>query len=172
MDSSSPLKFSGRSDIPPSMTKLEIPQSFKDMPRWWDAEDAEQEWLDTLPEALNIACQRWNLHPDGAPLHGSNAIVLPVIQSESQYVPRMTPPGDVFEKELAALRFWDGRATVKLIDAEPSMGAMILERLDISRTLADVPLKEAVPITAQLMRRLALPIENDKDPLYRQCHFK
>ena len=47
---------------------------------------------------------------------------------------------------------------MQLIDVDSKSRAMLLERLDVSKTLSDVPLHEAVPIAARLMRRLAVPL--------------
>ena len=150
------------SNVPTSIpTIIEIPESFRRKPRWWRS---DQGWLDRLAEAINLQCQRWNLQPDGSLLHGSNAVVLPVLHAGLPYVLRMTPPGDAFDKEEIALRFWDGRGTVKLIDVDLTAGAMLLERLETSTTLADLPLEEAVPVIARLMRKLALPLQSDDIP--------
>ena len=128
------------------------------MPRWWH-EGAE--WLATLPEAVHSICQRWNLTLDGPTMHGSNAIVIPVRRGDEALVLRMTLPDDRTADEIRALRFWDGRGTVRLVEADARIGASLLERLDGARSLAERPLDEAIPIIARLMRRLAVPAPPD-----------
>lgn len=71
---------------------------------------------------------------------------------------RLTPPHDAFQLEIDALEFWAGRGTVRLIKHNAEAGAMLLERLDTTQTLASLPLAEAVPLIARLMRRQAIPI--------------
>jgi streptomycin 6-kinase len=56
-----------------------------------------------------------------------------------------------------ALRIWDGRGAVKLLDYAPSLGAMLLERLDPASSLERVEIGEAIVIAGRLLRRLAIP---------------
>lgn len=126
-----------------------VPRSFRDMPRWW--RDGAR-WLDALPGLIRAQCSRWRLTVCGDPAHGSNAIVVPVTRADGEFVLRLTPPGPEVAEQVAALRFWDGRGTVRLIDA----GAMLLERL-AAVSLCDVPLWEAMHVLGRTMRRLAIP---------------
>ena len=128
------------------------------MPRWWHE---GQEWLANLPTAAETMCREWGLTLDGGVMHGSNAIVVPVRRNGEMLALRMAPPDDRTAAEIAALRFWDGRGTVRLIDADASIGASLLERLDADHSLASLPLTEAVPVIARLMRRLAVPAPPD-----------
>lgn len=73
----------------------------------------------------------------------------------------MSPPGDDVGTETRALRFWDGHGTVQLVDTDLHRSAKLLERLDGSRSLLQVPLEEAVPVLAEIMLRLALPAPDD-----------
>ena len=139
---------------------IQIPQSFKDMPRWRNASQQDQLWLEGLPRTISVQCRYWALQLDGPVLHGSNAVVLPVSQAGLAFVLRLTPPGNAFAGEAIALGFWNGRGTVQLADADVEAGAMLLERLDISTSLADIPLFQAAPIAAQLMRRLAVSVSD------------
>lgn len=131
-----------------------IPQSFRDMPRWW--RDGP-EWLDALPELVEEQCRRWGVTVDGAAMHGSNALVVPVVRAGGGFVLRLTPPGPDVVAQIGALRFWDGRGTVRLIDADADRGVMLLERLSPGTSLRDVPVVEAMPVLGALMRRLAVP---------------
>ena len=70
---------------------------------------------------------------------------------------KLTPADDRFRAELAALEFWAGRGTVLVLDADVDKGVLLLERLDAERSAAALPLAEAVPIMAGMMRRLAVP---------------
>ncbi len=90
--------------------------------------------------------------------HGSNAIAVPVRRGDEPLVLRMTAPQPWpgFDREVAALAFWAGRGTVRLLDADAVDAAMLLERLAMDGTLADVPIDEAVPVIGRLMRRLAV----------------
>lgn len=133
---------------------MEVPQSFRDMPRWWHGGAG---WLDRLPALVADWCARWRLTVTGAPVHGSNALVVPVARGEDLFVLRLTPPGPGVAGQVAALRFWDGRGTVRLVQADVDAGVMLLERLDIEGSLARAPSLEAVEVLGRMMRRLAVP---------------
>jgi len=136
------------------MTVIMIPSTFLAMPRWWHE---GQNWLTQLPELVESQCRAWRLEIAGEPWHGSNALVVPVRRGAEALALRLTPPGDNVASEVAALRFWNGRGTVRLLDADVAAGATLLERLDGGRSLNDLPLTTAVPVIARMMRRLAVP---------------
>ena len=136
---------------------ITVPESFRRMPRWW-SDTAGREWLESLPERVEVRCRRWGLRVDGSVMHGSNALVVPVRRGEERFVLRLAPPGDDVAAEAAALRMWDGRGTVRLYDADEVDRAMLLERLDGERTLADEPLDDAVTVLAELVTALAIPV--------------
>ena len=69
----------------------------------------------------------------------------------------MAPPTDDVAAEVAALRFWDGRGTVELVDADVPHGASLLGRLDSRRALSRRPAAETFPVLAELIPRLARP---------------
>ena len=137
---------------------IELPPSFLAMPRWWHEGEA---WLAALPAAVEAMCERWELDLDGAPMHGSTALVVPVRCAGEPLVLRMAPPDVRTASEVRALQFWDGRGTVRLIDADLAVGASLLECLDGAHPLSGLPLAESVPMIARLMRRLAVPIPQD-----------
>lgn len=129
------------------------------MPRWRFGRDA---WLDALPGLVTDYCARWGLELDPVRArHGSNALVVAVRRGDLPLALRLTPPSDPVAEQVAALSFWAGRGTVELVDADVAGGAMLLERLDATRTLAGVPLADAVPLIAQVMTRLAVPAPAD-----------
>lgn len=140
---------------------IELPQSFLEMPRWW-TEGAE--WLAGLPSAVEEQCSRWGLTISGPVAHGSNAVVMPVERDGSRFALRMSPPGDEVSDQVRALRWWDGRGTVRLYDADAARGAMLLELL--GEPLDKQPIREAVEVLGGLMRRLA--VDGPKDALSTQ----
>ncbi len=137
---------------------IEVPLSFRAQPRWWREGHT---WLDSLPGRVDEQCRRWGLHLDGPPMHGSNALVVPVGRGGELFALRLTPPDDEVAVEIAALQFWDGRGMVRLVDADLAAGALLLERLNGTRSLQRVPLCSAAPIIGRLMRRLAVPAPAD-----------
>lgn len=130
------------------------------MPRWW-RDDVGRSWLDELPARVDERCAAWGLVVDGDPLHGSNALVVPVRHDDDQLVLRLSAPGDDVASESRALRVWNGRGTVLLIDADVRERAMLLERLDARQTLGTQPLDVAIPVLARLTHTLAVPAPAD-----------
>lgn len=75
-------------------------------------------------------------------MHGSNALVLPVRRHGEPLALRLAPPADA-RTDVEPLQFWAGRGTVLLIAHDLEAGAMLLERLDSTRTLRTEPLDVA-----------------------------
>lgn len=126
------------------------------MPRWWKEGG---EWLAGLPGAVEEQCARWGLRITGEVAHGSNAVVVPVVRDGVELALRMSPPGDEVAAQVRALRWWNGRGTVRLYDADAGRGAMLLERL--GESLAERPVGESMQVLGRLMRRLAVPAPAD-----------
>lgn len=135
---------------------IEVPATFRAMPRWW-ADAAGRAWLDELPRLVAAQCARWRLEIDGPPLHGTNALVVPVRRGAERVALRMAPPGDDVEAAAEALELWRGHGVVALVDVDLAARALLLERLDGRRTLAALPTAEAVAEIADLAVRLAVP---------------
>lgn len=143
------------------MSKLIVPQSFREQPRWWSDGTV---WLDSLTDRFDRQCEVWDLEPDGNPWHGSNALVVPVRRDDHPYVLRLAPPDDRTRGELAALDFWNGRGTVLQFEADPAAGASLLERLDGDASLLHLDLEPAAEVLGEIMRRLAVPIGDQDVP--------
>ena len=136
------------------------------MPRWWTATTAEQRWLADLPRLVDTWCARWRLTVDGAPVHGSNALVVPVrragLTAGLTAALRLTPPDDGDAAALStALEFWRGHGVVEELAADPAAGALLLDRLDPYRALTGEPLDVALPEIGRIARRLAIPADDD-----------
>jgi len=137
---------------------IEVPATFRAMPRWWSE---GTDWVEALPRLVADQCERWRLAPDGPVRHGSNALVVPVRRGAERLALRMSPPGDDVAREAATLRFWDGRGTVRLVDADPTRRAQLLEWIDPGTSLETVPLLQTPAILGAVLRRLAIPAPPD-----------
>ncbi len=58
------------------------------------------------------------------------------------------------EHEIAGLHFWNGDPTVRLLDADDDLGAMLLERCEPGTSLRALPDAEQDVVIAALLRRL------------------
>lgn len=129
-----------------------IPESFRNAPI-----PRDQDWLATLPSAIDHHLTTWDLRRDGPVMHGSHALVIPVTRDDTPLVLRMNAPSEDVTAHIEALRFWQGRGTVHLVDADPSAGAMLLERLDMHHSALNLPSEEAMDVLGVMARRLAVP---------------
>jgi streptomycin 6-kinase len=114
-------------------------------------------WLEALPGALRTLEQRWSLTL-GAPFageEGSCAWVAAVLRDNgTSAVLKLAMPHLEAEHEIAGLRFWDGEPTVRLLEADEELGAMLLERCEPGTSLRRLPDPEQDIVIAGLLRRL------------------
>ncbi|MEU4742028.1 aminoglycoside phosphotransferase family protein [Actinosynnema sp. NPDC023658] len=116
------------------------------------------EWRATLPALATKFCARWRLTPDGDLLSGAVAVVLPVRRADGHpAVLKLTWLDEETRQEPSALRAWRGEGVVALLDHDAEHGALLLERLDHTRSLDDAPIEEALAVTGGLLRRLRVP---------------
>ncbi len=109
------------------------------------------------PVLLHDLARRWNLTITGEEFwHGYSAVVLPVSQGSRLLALKLAWPPDQARGEADALAAWRARGTVELVAAHVPRGALLLERLDASRSLASIPLAEAAAAAGALMRTLAI----------------
>lgn len=114
-------------------------------------------WLRRLPGLLAEVLERWSVQVTGPPMTGRTALVVPVRRDQIPLVVKVVWPHPETAAEHLALRAWAGRGAVRLVAAEPSSGALLLERLDPQRTLAHVPTDEACGVIGSLMSQLHVP---------------
>jgi streptomycin 6-kinase len=116
------------------------------------------DWLARLPAAIGELRERWSL-TIGAPFDSdevSCAWVAPATLADgTQAVLKVAMPHFEAEHEISGLRFCDGDPTIRLIDADESLGAMLLERCEPGTHLRVLrqELEQDVVIAA-LLRRL------------------
>jgi streptomycin 6-kinase len=117
-----------------------------------------QQWIENLPSLVRETCVHWTLEVDErSHRSGYHAVVLPVRRHGERCVLKLTWPSDRALDEIRALTTWNGRGAVRLLEADASQGAMLLERLNAQRTLHDLNPIEAAATAGRLLRRLAVP---------------
>jgi streptomycin 6-kinase len=115
-------------------------------------------WIAALPALLDRLCRRWRLQvEDGVAARGYHGVVVPVRRGAERCVLKLTWPAERAVDEARALAAWRGRGAVLLLEADPAAGALLLERLDPTRTLNSIELEVAAPVAGRLLRRLAIP---------------
>jgi streptomycin 6-kinase len=114
-------------------------------------------FVDALPHTLDDLLASWGLRVDGEPLHGGCAVVLPVRTDEdASAVLKVGFVDDESRHEHLALTAWDGRGAVRMLRADPSRGALLLERAGPA-ALTSLPALDACEVVAGLYGTLHVP---------------
>ncbi len=114
-------------------------------------------WLDRLPDVLLTLQERWSIelgHPfDGDEI--SCSWVAPVtLANQTTAILKLGIPHMEAEDEIQGLRFWAGNPTVRLLEADDEICAMLLERCEPGTALRELPEAKQDIIIASLLRRL------------------
>ena len=121
--------------------------------------DEGVEWLRRLPNLIRDCEERWGLTVLAPFTPLSYNYVAPAIRADgTDAVLKVGFPADEPETQIPALRLYDGRGIVRLLEADQEQGAMLLERLTPGTPLAHiVDDEEATAIAADVMRQLWRP---------------
>jgi streptomycin 6-kinase len=114
-------------------------------------------WLKRLPDVLGFLERRWGLTLEN-PFGGeevSCSWVAPAARTDGTLaVLKLGMPHMEGEHELHGLRFWNGDPTVRLLEADEELGAMLLERCVPGTPLRTLPESDQDMEIARLLRRL------------------
>ena len=120
-------------------------------------ESARAAWLARLPEVVADLSRRWSLaldHPFDND-QTSCAWVAPATRvDKTRAVLKVGMPHLEGEHEIQGLRFWNGDASVQLLEADDELGAMLLERCEPGTWLREEPEDEQDRVIARLLTRL------------------
>lgn len=119
--------------------------------------EAGRKWINQLPDLVDGLCQQWRLIVDGEVMHGYLGLVVPVRRGTEPCALKVSWRDESTADEATALITWGGQGAVRLLEVEPARGAMLLERLDSTRSLDEVEIEAAITIAGRLLRRLAIP---------------
>jgi streptomycin 6-kinase len=113
-------------------------------------------WMAALPATSGRLARQWDLTFTSEEFrHGYNAVVLFATQGGRPLALKLTWPPDQARGEADALAAWRAQGVVELVACDLPRGALLLERLDASRSLASIPLDEAAATAGALVRTLA-----------------
>ncbi|QDO89101.1 phosphotransferase [Ornithinimicrobium ciconiae] len=87
-------------------------------------------WLPTVPRLVAELVEQWRLEVTGPATHGYAALVLPVETPGGPAVLKIAWPHPEGRDEHRTLGLWGGHGAVRLLAADPSRWALLLERLD------------------------------------------
>jgi streptomycin 6-kinase len=114
-------------------------------------------WLERLPDVIHELQERWSLSLE-APFDGEDVscswVARAVRADGTRAVLKLGMPHFEGAHEIQGLRFWDGDPTVRLLEADVDLNAMLLEPCQPGTALRELPEPEQDVIVAGLLRRL------------------
>ncbi|HXV34376.1 MAG TPA: aminoglycoside phosphotransferase family protein [Gaiellaceae bacterium] len=126
---------------------------------WWRGEPGGADWLERLPGLVEECAELWSLRV-GEPFVGGNvAWVAPAALADGRpVVLKVNFPEAESEHEADALALWAGRSAVRLLAADESRRALLLERaLPGTRLWEEPDGDETLGTAAQVLRGLWRP---------------
>jgi streptomycin 6-kinase len=124
-----------------------------------------EDWLHGLPTLLADLLAEWELEPIGRSLSGSCSVAVPVrlmgahreqAGVSGEAILKVSWPHPEAATEALALQVWNGHGAVRLLRADPSRFALLLERLQ-TRDLTRVDIDEACGVIGDLLTTLRRP---------------
>lgn len=124
-----------------------------------------EDWVDDLPRLIADLLAEWELEPIGRATNGVCAVVIPVrllgagrdaVGVSGEGILKVTWPHPEAATEHLALQTWNGHGAVRLVRADPSRFALLLERLH-TRDLTRIDIDEACGVIGDLLRVLRRP---------------
>jgi streptomycin 6-kinase len=114
-----------------------------------------ERWLADLPRFAAECRSRWSLEL-GAPYEFGicSRVLRATLPDGTRAALKMAMPHMEGADEAAALRLWNGDGTVRLLDADESRHALLLERCEPGTSLRCVPEPEQDGVVAGLLKRL------------------
>ena len=113
-------------------------------------------WLEQLPRAITDLKRRWSLTLD-PPFEeeASCSWVAPCVRRDGTLaVLKVGLPHMEAENEIDGLLFWDGDPTIRVLEVDFELNAMLLERCEPGTTLRGQPEDEQDWVIAKLLNRL------------------
>lgn len=118
---------------------------------------ARKAWLAALPSTIQALQRRWSLSL-GAPYghaYVSCSWVAPAILADcTRAILKIGMPHMEGKQEIEGLQFWDGRATVRILEWDQLTNAMLLERCEPGTPLLSIPETEQDVIVTRILRRI------------------
>lgn len=142
----------------PGTVRLEPPARLVRTVGAWEGE-AGRTWLAELPGRVAAGLERWGLTPERVFAAGGRISMIVLVHT-ADGTPAVLKVGMVTREtrhEHAALTHWDGRGAVRLLDADPAEGMLLLERLHADVSLRSLAEPKAMLEAAAVLQRLWVP---------------
>jgi streptomycin 6-kinase len=122
-------------------------------------------WLAVLPTTLAEAAARWSLTlGDAVPNLSFNYVCTATRADGLPVMLKLGVPTAEFAQEITALRFYNGRSMVRMLEADAERGWILLERIYPGTPLSALKDDEVMTrILAETLQRLWIPLPPDHD---------
>jgi streptomycin 6-kinase len=139
--------------VPVTVSQVDLPQSI--LSRVGAFGDAGAAWVARFPSLVKKIANNWHLTLADPFPNLSYHYVAPARQGNAQVVLKLGVPNPELDRESQALRAFAGRGVVRVLDADPQLGAVLLERLRPGTPLSELADDErAMAIAAESMTKL------------------
>lgn len=110
-------------------------------------------WLERLPSTVRELERRWSLIVHEPFAEASASWTAPVtLEDGSSAVLKLAMPHMEAKHELHGLRFWNGAPTVRLLEGDETLNALLLERCRPGTALREAPEAEQDRVIAEVLR--------------------
>jgi len=125
---------------------------------WLNTSESGRQWLAGLPRTVDRCAERWGLKV-GSPFEDSYvSLVLPATDDAgSDVVLKIQLPHRESATEADALAAWDGNGAIRLLDQDPTCGALLLERCLPGHHLSTAGAETGLAAMIRLLPRLWVP---------------
>ena len=114
------------------------------------------EWLSRLPHTIANLAHRWSLTP-GPPFEGDDVtcswVAPATLANGTEAILKIGLPHMEAEHEMDALRLLDGEPTVRLLQSDRDLNAMLIERCEPGSTLREIFQPDQDVVIAGLLKR-------------------
>jgi streptomycin 6-kinase len=125
-----------------------------------DKGEPGRRWLDGLPALVTECRERWSVEleePFGDPPGAAGWLAAGTLPDGTAVVLKLTWPHPEARTEADGLRWFDGRGAVRLLEADESGFALLLERVEPGDDLWTLGVDEGAAVTVDLLGRLWRP---------------
>ncbi len=137
---------------------------------WMHGHAEASAWLADLPRVIEECARQWNLRV-GRPFDSAYVSVplRAVTADGTEVVLKLQWPHRESEHEAAALMHWDGDGAIRLLEHDPGLDALLVERCVPGAPLSSIPQSEAMEVLADLLPRLWKPAGETFRPLAEEA---
>jgi streptomycin 6-kinase len=147
------------------IVKIDIPQNFIEFLRTRFGSEADV-WLKGIPDIVSKKLEDWNLTLDsGQPLYGAMGLVFFCRKGEESLALKVSWRDALTESENKALKLWNGKGAVRLLEYDSENHVLLMERLT-TNSLEDMDIVKAGIEAGRLIRMLGVECREGFPKLY------